>query len=222
MTTEQDLEQLARRYAAQGYETIVRPGPQDLPPFARGFVLDLLARRGDGGVLVVAKRDRAAVASDAELPKYAEATAAQPNWRFDLQVLHGDGPMGRRPGDVREPTIDDIHRALAEAEQVSRMGFIRAAVVTAWGAMEAAMRMRLRSMGETAGWGSMPRELINGLYSSGVLSPMKFERLERVHQWRNEIVHGFSSQEPTPDTIEFMSTVAKRLVDESRLAKQSA
>jgi hypothetical protein len=82
--------------------------------------------------------------------------------------------------------------------------------------------MRLRSMGETAGWGSMPRELINGLYSSGVLSPMEFERLERVHQWRNEIVHGFSSQEPTPDTIEFMSTVAKRLVDESRLAKQSA
>ena len=37
MDIEQRLNNVADRYRAQGYEVVVRPGPDVLPPFAKDF-----------------------------------------------------------------------------------------------------------------------------------------------------------------------------------------
>ena len=105
---------------------------------------------------------------------------------------------------------------------MARLGFVRAAVITAWSALEAAMRMRLRAAGEPAGWGAMPREMLNELYSSGVLSVDEFGQLERLSQVRNQIVHGFASPASEGGMVGFMSGLARRLVEESRPVKQTA
>jgi hypothetical protein len=68
----------------------------------------------------------------------------------------------------------------------------------------------------------MPREMLNELYSSGVLSIDEFAQLERLAQVRNQIVHGFASPASEGGMVGFMSGLARRLVEESRPVKQTA
>jgi len=151
-------------------------------------------------------------------PRYAQVTGAQPGWRFDFAILEGGDPTGRKRAEAREFSGDDINGALAEADQMLRLGFIRPAVMAAWAATAAAMRARLRAAGEDAG-GTAPRVMINELYSSGILSADEFNQLEIMYQLRNEIVHGFSSPTPDARNVEFLSDLTQRLITESEKAE---
>ena len=216
MDFEQELKRVASGYTKQGYLVVVHPGSDELPLFAKDFQVEILANRGGEGVIVAVKKDRERVAADANMPRYAEATAAQKSWRFDLVVLEGENPMGRQPADAHDFSPADIGNVLGEADRLVRAGFVRAALISGWAGFEAAMRMRLRASGEQAGWGTMPRAMANELYSSGLLSPAEFHEIQRISRLRNEIVHGFSSVPPDPKEIQLLIDVTRRLVEESQ------
>jgi hypothetical protein len=222
MDFEQELTRVARGYADQGYQVLLRPTPAQLPDFARDFKVEILARRGNGGVIASVKKNREEMEADKEMPRYAEVTGEQPGWRYDFTILEAEQPGAREARGSQDFSGDDIHKTLSEAEEMARIGFVRAAVITAWSALEAAMRMRLRTAGEMAGWGTMPRQMLNELYSSGVLSIDEFAQLERLSQVRNQIVHGFASPGSEGGMVGFMSGLARRLVEESRPVKQTA
>src|SRR5262249_13924890 len=116
MDFERELKRVASVYTDQGYQVVIHPRPEDLPPFARDFTVEIVGRRGAEGVLVAVKKDRAEMAADTDLPRYAEVIAAQPGWRFDFAILEGESPMGRGGNGVRDFSGDDIHKVLAEAE----------------------------------------------------------------------------------------------------------
>src|SRR5437588_10694449 len=100
MDFEQELRRVAGVYAGQGYQVVVRPGPDDLPPFAKDFKLELVGKRGVEGVLVAVKKNREELADDANLPRYAEITSGQPGWRVDFAILGAEEPGAR---EVRGP-----------------------------------------------------------------------------------------------------------------------
>ena len=223
MDYEQELNRLADAYRAQGYDVTVRPGPDRLPPFAKDFRVEILGRRGAEGVLVAVRKNRDEVAADGNMQRYAEITGAQPGWRFDFAILEPEKPNAREVRGAKELSEDDINKSLVQAQELSRMGFTQFAVVAAWATLEAAMRMRLRALGQEAGWGSIPREMTRELYSAGELSPDEFRRIEIASQLRNQIVHGFASQPAEPGDsettmVEVLSNVAHRLVSESQSA----
>ncbi len=226
MDYEQELNRLADIYRGHGYDVTVRPGPDQLPPFARDFRVEILGRRGAEGVLVAVRRNRDEVAADSDMQRYAETTGAQPGWRFDFAILESEQPNAREVRGAKELSQDDINKSLEQARELSRMGFTGFAVVAAWATLEAAMRMRLRALGQEAGWGSIPRQMTRELYSAGALSPDEFRRIESASQLRNQIVHGFASQPAEPGDseaamVEVLSGVAHRLVNESQPAAQS-
>ncbi len=95
MDLEQELKRVADGYASKGYQAVIRPGPDHLPPFAKDFKVEVVCRRGSEGVLVAVKRNRDDVADDAELARYADAASKQVGWRLDLVVLEGVNPLGR-------------------------------------------------------------------------------------------------------------------------------
>jgi hypothetical protein len=192
MDFEQELKRVAGLYSTQGYHVVQHPGPQDLPDFARDFKVEIVGRRGDGGVLVSVKKNRQEMEADGDMPRYAEITSGQPGWRYDFAILEAEEPGAREARGWQELTGEDVARSLAETEELARGGHVRASFLMAWAALEAAMRMRLRALGESAGWGK-PRQMLNELYSLGVLAGAEFERLEKLSQVRNQIVHGFAS-----------------------------
>lgn len=222
MNYEQELKKLAGVYEGRGYKVVIRPGSEDLPSFAKDFKVEILARRANEGALVSVKKNRQEMEADTDMPRYAEITSAQPGWRYDFAILEGEQPGAREMRGAKDFSGEDVIRTLGEAEEVARMGFTRAAVLTAWSALEAAMRMRLRASGETTGWGTTPRQMLNELYSSGILSVDEFARLEKLYQVRSQIVHGFATPTSDAEMVTFMVGLAHRLVDESRPAKQTA
>lgn len=222
MSFEQELKKLAAVYESHGYQVVVQPGPEDLPLFAKDFKVEILARRAGEGVLVSVKKNRQEMETDKDMPRYAEITSEHPGWRYDFAILEAEQPGARTMRGAQDFSGEDVLRTLGEAEEVARMGFTRAAFITAWSALEAAMRMRLRASGETAGWGTTPRQMLNELYSSGLLLGDEFARLERLYQVRSQIVHGFASPTSDAEMVTFMASLAHRLVDESQPAKQTA
>ena len=135
--------------------------------------------------------------------------------------------MGRGPRDVRDFSVEDIDRSIAEAEQLVEMKMGRAAVMVAWAAFESAMRMRIRAEGGRAGWGANSRVMLNELYSTGALSDSEFRQLESLSMLRNQIVHGFTSlssesHSTTFDEVSLLRDVGLRLAYESAMVAQSA
>jgi hypothetical protein len=222
MNIEERIDQVASRYRAQGYQVVVRPRPDVLPPFAKDFTVEILATRADGGVLVSAKGTQSDLEADSSLSHYAEVIEKQPAWRYDVIVLGRELPAYPEKRDVQEQSEDEIRRSLADAERMNQAGFLTPTVIAAWAALESAMRYRLHDQGSDAGWGTSPRTMLNELVSSGVLSISTFRDLESLFQLRNIIVHGFSAPEINPRAAQFLIDTARRLLDESRPAKQTA
>jgi hypothetical protein len=222
MDFEQELKRVADTYARQGYQVTIRPDPKALPPFARDFKIEILGKRGTEGVLVSVRKDRDEVAADSSLTRYAETTGLQKGWRFDFAVLEAEKPSTNEIDGANDFSEVDIHKSFDEALEMVRVGFVRPAVITAWAAFEAAMRLRLRAAGERAGWGAAPRSMLNELYSNGVINAEEFRKLETLFRVRNQIVHGFISPVASEGgTVQFLSDVGNRLIEESRTAQVS-
>ena len=222
MDNDTELNRLADTYRSQGYDVVVRPGALDLPEYAKGFKLELLGRKGTGGVLVAVKRNRTEFAADKELSRYAAETRNHAGWRFDFAILEAEEPRAREVQGAKESSDEDVRRALEDADKLVRSGFMQAALTTAWASFEAAMRKRLLASGQKAIGGTMPRQMLVDLYSVGLLSFQDFPRLEQLYRWRSEISHGFAPPKFEPDAVEFLAGIARRLLEESEAVRQSA
>ena len=222
MKIEDRLNQVADRYRSLGYKVVVRPGPDDLPPFAQDFKVEVLATRDDGSVLASAKGSPSELESDPNVPRYAEVTGQQPGWRFDLFVLGPESQPAAENRRAKEPSEEDIRRYFDDVERMLRAGFVDQALVAAWAVLETAMRRRLRAEGEQAVWGTSGRTMLNELYSSGVFSTRLLRDLEGVFQLRSAIVHGFAAPAAEPSTVRFLVETARGLLTESQPAKQTA
>src|SRR5262245_9550525 len=96
MDIEQRLNFLANRYRSLGFKVVVYPGPDDLPPFAKDFKVELLATGPGGNVLTVAKGSPAELEADPNIPSYAELTEHQPGWRLEVLIVD---PAGGLPAE---------------------------------------------------------------------------------------------------------------------------
>ena len=223
----QELKRVTDVYRGQGYDVTVKPSPDQLPSFAKDFRVEIVGRRGAEGVLVAVRKNRDELAADGDMQRYAEVTGTQAGWRFDFAILEAENPKAREVRGAREFSGDDITRSIEQAQELSMKGFTRYAVIPAWAAFEAAMRMRLRAYGQEAGWGSIPRQMVKELYSAGALSPDEFQCVEGAAQLRNQIVHGFASPhaeagDSEAKLVQLLSDVAGRLASESQPAKWPA
>jgi REase_AHJR-like protein len=222
MNNEQRLNHVADGYRAQRYKVVVQPGPDDLPDFAKDFKIEIVARRDDGCVLASVKGSQSDLEADREIPRYAEITSTEPGWRFDVFLLGSESQPMPDKKDAKEPSEEDIRRALEDVERILQAGFEQQALIAAWAALESAMRRRLHAEGEEAGWGSSPRTMLNELYSAGALQISDFRRLEGLFQSRSAIVHGFTTPVIERSDVQFLVETTRRFLDESRLAKKTA
>jgi hypothetical protein len=222
MDFEQELKRVAETYTRQGYQVTIRPNPEVLPPFAKDFRVEILAKREAEGVLVAVKRDRNELAADSNLTRYAEIIGLQTGWRFDFAILEAESPSPKEIDGANDFSEEDIGKSFSESSEMVRAGFARPALITAWAGFEAAMRLRLRAAGERAGWGTAPRSMLNELYSNGVITVEEFRKLENLFRVRNQIVHGFTSSLASEGaSVQLLSDIGHRLIEESRTAELS-
>src|SRR4051812_49273398 len=102
MSFEQELQKVADLYRGQGYAVLVRPGPEDLPPFAKDFQIELLARRGEGSALISVKKNLTEMSAEKNMPRYAQVIAEQPGWRYDFAIVEADNRRRRELEGAQE------------------------------------------------------------------------------------------------------------------------
>jgi uncharacterized protein YutE (UPF0331/DUF86 family) len=76
--------------------------------------------------------------------------------------------------------------------------------------------MRVRTEGEIVGWGTTPRQLINEILSSGIVSMEEFAEIERLYRLRNEVVHGFVASGIQTADVHYLVQLSRRMLEESR------
>jgi uncharacterized protein YutE (UPF0331/DUF86 family) len=222
MKIDQQLNSVADKYRTLGFNVVLRPGPADLPPFAKDFQVEMVATKEDGSALVAAKNSPLEFEADPNVARYAEITERQSGWRFDVFVLGPDYPVTKEIQESSELSDEDLRRGLVEAERMLQAGFVAPSLLAAWAMLESVMRRLLQAEGEESGWGNSPRTLLNELYSDGVLSTAVLRELEGIVRLRNALVHGFSAPAIEPAKVQFLIETARRLLTESQAVKQPA
>ncbi|MEO1388743.1 MAG: hypothetical protein AAFV85_15505 [Cyanobacteria bacterium J06634_6] len=85
----QRVVRLAREYRRDGYQVIVYPTAQDVPPTLADCALSLVAKHTEGTV-AVAVRTRATLTQrgDRDLCRISERVQDLPDWEFELVVTN--------------------------------------------------------------------------------------------------------------------------------------
>ena len=113
------LEQVAQRYRDEGYDVFVRPERAQVPERVRDFEPDLIATRGNEGVVVEVKEDRATSRTILTSLNWPKILNAWPGWRLDLVVLEAEPPEERVARDADEPSDDQLGEILKTADELA-------------------------------------------------------------------------------------------------------
>jgi REase_AHJR-like len=210
------VERVAQRYRDEGYQVIVKPIDDQIPPFIAGFQPNLIAIRGSENVVVEIKLNRIDLAGDHQISRLAEIVNARLGWRLDLVVLEPETAVEKASQDAAEPSDEQLAQILKTADELSEKGYSPYACVVAWGGLEAAMR-RMRGDAELYGR-TTPTELMRALYGNGLLSREQFERLRESYKIRSQVVHGLVPGEVDPDLVRYVTTTARYLVSGAEAA----
>jgi len=207
------LEELAARYREKGYDVVLRPRADEVPPFLAPFQPDLVATSGDEGVVVEVKSS-SDLGSDSFV-RLAEAVERQPGWKLQLTVVSPPvAPEVPRSADlVPEDRIESI---LAQAQELNREKRHEMAAITAWTAAEAILRHMVRASdarSERKSSGTILKEL----YVLGLIDAGQYDTFARAMEFRDAYTHGFSATVTRQAVDRFI-----RAVEELRTSRPAA
>jgi hypothetical protein len=215
MKTVQNLEDVADQYRAEGYRVVVAPTASEIPDFARGNGVDLLAYKGDEHVIIEVKT-REALRGNSKLVELARVVNEQPGWRLDLVVLPGPNSQDRIVAEATEPSLEQIDQAFESAERLVEAGELTTALLIAWASLEATMRRSARAENiEVKSYS--PLFLLRALYSMGLLEPADFDSLSEILEIRNTVAHGMN-----PPALDRSVPLAVAIIARKLIAEQTA
>ena len=207
---QQRLREVAREYRARGYAVILEPTPDQLPAFLTSFRIDMLARSAEENVIVEV-RTQESLTDAPELDAVAQALHDQASWRFELVVTN---PKDRAILQFKNAiSLDylDITYRLREARQLSDQEHGEAALLLAWSATEALLRV-IADEEAIASTQTNPGQLAKSLFTYGVLDKQQYQTLQAGFQARNMVVHGYKEQQSFARTLEQVLHLADQLL----------
>ena len=206
---EQRVRLLAQEYREKGYNVIESPTSDQMPSFLEPFRPDLIARRGEGGI-VVEVTTRSSLARTPEVQEMARLLQGKPEWAFEL-VLVGAGDQALLAQGAQAFNDDDVVRGLGEAKRLFDSGFAEAALLYAWAATEAALRL-LAQRENIELDRPMPLHLLKKLAMEGVLPRSDYVQLMEAARLRNTLAHGYRAPSFEPSTVEHLISMASKLI----------
>lgn len=202
------LEEARRELAADGWKIVPADQMAELPVPIGGRAPDIVAQRG-AELLVgtVTSRNSRGLRT---LNGLADAVAGEPHVSLEVYWL-GDEPKAGPPREL-------VQEYAGEAATLLRSGHARAAVVTAWSALEGALPYYASDSRAPlpAGERYTPRQawpLLSQLYSLGYISDADYERLRQLREQRNAAAHLTGGQAPDPGDIEYALAIVARMLD---------
>jgi len=202
------LERLKDRYQRDGYSFYLYPSKDFLPSFLQGYRPDAVALKDNGGVIIEIK-SQAGPQKELRLSELARLFAGRQDWRLEIVSA----------GEPQEQTFEAysrnrIERELLTVEELARGGHLRAALVIAWGVLEAATRALRTRMNQEKLMPIGPNEVSELLAREGIIDQNTAQTLRRLGQLRNAIVHGNFEPKITEAEVDPLVATTRQLLDE--------
>lgn len=180
------LQNVRRLSESRGLRFYVNPPEGIVPGFLGDVRPDAIAVGPDGGI-VFQFQPRRDVQADPRLSEIARRLSGQPGWEFRAIYFN---PFDTDAAPLSVPTLQQIDEALREARILLDGKHSRAALVTAWAALEGLARLA-RTADEDGARGSLsPLQAVQALAEEGYLENAEATELRRLGRVRNAAVHG--------------------------------
>jgi uncharacterized protein YutE (UPF0331/DUF86 family) len=201
------LDALQQRYEARGFSFFKYPSRDLIPEFLGDYTPDAIALGPNGNIVIEVKSSPRAAAG---LPaaQIAERFRNQSGWKFEL-VLADE--VKQEDVRVAPPSKELILEVLAEIRELAGTGHRRAALVLAWGALEAAARICQPGLEDKP---KIPTSLVELLEREGLVSHSAARRLRSLINVRNGIAHGDFSRRVDQKGVLFLVECVEELLSE--------
>jgi uncharacterized protein YutE (UPF0331/DUF86 family) len=176
---------------------------------------DLIARRGNETVVVEVK-SRKSLADEAQVRELARLLQGKEHWSFDLVIVPEEKPLA--PEEAQPFTREDVLRAMEEAERLLDLGFSEATMLRAWATAEAALRITAEEQGVELDHYA-PSYMLKRMVSDGVISREEYAFLMRAMEYRNALVHGFSTPSFDTNLVRELILLTKQLIGHATAAQ---
>jgi uncharacterized protein YutE (UPF0331/DUF86 family) len=197
------LARVQEELEAEGYVVIAHPNRLTVPAFLGSFVPDALAY-GKVRNLVVEVAAQSPQ-NEIRLNRLRELIEQESSW--DLKLIWVSA--GLAPRAVPEADLRAIISTLDEVETILRHGQARAAMLLAWGCLEAIAR---KIMPSDFSKPQTPGRIVEKLALEGQLTPLEANLLREFSKRRNRLLHGDLRTEVRRRHVAEMVTILRRLL----------
>jgi uncharacterized protein YutE (UPF0331/DUF86 family) len=174
------LDLLGQRYEERGYAFFKYPPREMLPEFLRDYMPDAIALGPKDNVVIEIKSGK----GEKNAKQVARLFKEQEDWRLDL--VFADDVYASDPV-FPSPAREMIDAAIIQARKLEANGFMHAALVIAWSALEAAARFYEEQSQHRS---KSTQSLVEFLEREGLVDFETSKELRFVGDLRNRLVHG--------------------------------
>lgn len=211
MTPDHSIEQthireIAKEYRERGYRVTLHPDVNLRPDFLAGFCPDLIAVTDDDRVVVEVVAHGAA--GERRLTELARAIDSQEGWRLEVVLLEPRNGISHSDGETI--SHDSVRAILEESRKLMGLSLLHSALLRAWGALEATLRIQLEHRSSTSRLSS-PAVLLKEAVMEGVLSREAYQLLIGIAALRNRVAHGYQSPEVEASVVERLIAITEEL-----------
>lgn len=206
---EEALAKAQAEYERKGFEFSAHPGAQLLPAFLKGYAPDALARKGQKNVVIGIMPPNPSEQQRKRLSYFADIVKQHRGWDFHLYFAKESREL---LDALKEPNQQELLSEIKRARDVAANSEPRAALVYAWGLLEAATRRLVLNERRGASRRYLPSSVIEALVADDYISDEQSAELSRIAGERNLIAHGFTKVDVSKADIDFLLATIESLV----------
>lgn len=185
---DEKIDSLVSTYTQQGFTVVKEPSSDYLPFNLGGYRPDLVATKGDIGLIIEVKPNVSRVSIDS-FQVIAQEIAKHPGWRFLLVTLDDVDDSIAPTVDGELPTWAQILNKLQQTQSLIAEGALEPALLYLWSIFEAALRKR--AIAQNIPVERLPvSSLLKQMYSQGEVSVNDIDFFREFMGRRNRIAHG--------------------------------
>ena len=198
----------AAEYRAKGYQ-VLRDAPLDFLP---GYRADMVVKNGYE-TKVVEVKTRPSLLANPALDEFERIINARPGWRFELHLV-GEPERAANGKNARALDEAGILKRLSQAETALNAGLAEAALLLAWTAAQAQVRIMVEAEGIAIRRVTTPDYVLSYAVYIGAIDRDDADRLREIADCRNSIAHGFEVGDFTDALVVELIAMVKSLLRE--------
>jgi hypothetical protein len=192
---DEKISSLADTYIKEGFEVIAKPDQTQLPFYLGGYVPNLVATRGDTGLIFHVGYKSSGVSAE-QIQSAAEEITKHPGWRF-MSVSLGDVDQSIPTTAEELPTWHELKEKVELARNILAQGAEKACLFYLWVIFEGALRRR--ALPQIIPLAQLQTDaLVDHMYSKGEISIKDFDLIQKFMAKSNRIAHGATQPVDAP------------------------